>query len=349
MSKRDREKRISKKKIPMKKKNITNIAFLILFLVIVCLAGVLGIIKLRQEKGLDLSYAYDVEESLYGKHAEVNIQTAPTFASTLCVSNTDKGFEGINMSATGERAALFAVDDKKVLFAQGLHEKAYPASITKIMTAILAIKYGNMTDSVTISKNAVTLEEGSQLCGFQMGDIVTMEALFHGLIVYSGNDAAMAIAEQVGGSVENFVQMMNDEAQAIGATNTHFMNPSGLHDEEHYTSVYDIYLMLNEALNYQYFVDTMQLGSHTLSVKRGGDIQQLSFDSTDQYLTRESSPPVDVTVLGGKTGTTGEAGSCLAILSQNKYGEPFVSIVLGTPNKGVLYKDMNQLLGTINS
>ena len=225
----------------------------------------------------------------------------------------------------------------------------YPASITKIMTGILAVKYGNMEDIVTITEDMRNLEEGSTEIGLEPGDQVTMDELFHGLLIYSGNDAAMAIATNVGGTVENFVEMMNEEARSLGATNTHFVNPTGLHNEDHYTTVYDIYLMLNGALSYQHFVDVMQLSSYNMTFTRGDTEQVIHLDSTDQYMTRQVSAPKGVTVLGGKTGTTSDAGSCLALVSQNAYGEPFISIILHAPTKTALYDNMNQLLSQINS
>lgn len=341
---------MKKQQNAFRKKNIfMNRMFLVLFMIIVLLLGILSIIKIRQNKSLDMVKAYDVQKEFYGGDGDSNIQTTQTFAETLCVSNQDVGLNGLEINSSDEKVALFDVDDKEVMFAQNLHEKAYPASITKILTAILAIKHGNMDDTVTISKNAVTLEEGSQVCGFQAGDMVTMDELFHGLLVYSGNDAAVAIAEHIGGSEEAFVEMMNEEAKLIGATNTNFVNPHGLHDDNHYTTAYDIYLMLNEALKYQYFVDTMQLNVYNLAITRGDKTISIHLDATDQYLTGEESAPAGVTVLGGKTGTTSKAGACLAILSQNKYGKPYVSIVLGAQTKIILYEDMNQLLGKINS
>jgi D-alanyl-D-alanine carboxypeptidase len=339
-----------KKQNTFRKKNtLTNRLLLILFMVIILLLGILGIIKIRQNKSLDMVKAYDVQKVFHGETGESNIQITQPFAETLCVANEDIGLKGLEINSSEEKVALFNVDDTEVMFAQNMHQQAYPASITKILTAILAIKHGNMDDTVTISKNAVTLEEGSQVCGFKAGDMVTMDELFHGLLVYSGNDAAVAIAEHIGGSEEAFVDMMNEEAKRIGATNTNFVNPHGLHDDNHYTTVYDIYLMLNEALKYQYFVDTMQLNVYNIAITRGDKTLSIRLDATDQYLTGEESAPANVTVLGGKTGTTSKAGSCLAILSQNKYGKPYVSIVLGAQTKAVLYDDMNQLLGKINS
>lgn len=337
------------RRVRRKRKRILGSVLLILILTIAALAAIYGIMQLRQAKNLDMSYAYEHVVTPTDLEANSETQTAPAFAAGLCIVNGDKGMEGIELTNGNEKVALFDIDDKETLFAQQIHEPAYPASITKIMTAILAIKYGDMTDNVTISQNAVTLEAGSQVCKFQAGDVVTMDELFHGLLVYSGNDAAMAIAEHIGGTVDNFVKMMNDELMLIGATKTNFVNPSGLHDDNHYTTVYDIYLMLNEALKYPYFVDVMQLDVYYLSYKRGDAVITEKLDATDHYLTGETSAPAGVKVLGGKTGTTSLAGSCLAILSQNEYGEPFISIVLKAPTKAILYQDMNQLLAKINS
>ena len=341
-------KRPISKRTKRKKKVIRNSVILLFILVIAILTGIWGILKLQETKALDMSYAYEHEEPPVDLTTDADVQIAPAFADKLSVINGNKGLEGVNLTNANAKVALFNIDSKQAMYAQNIHEKAYPASITKIMTAILAIKYGDMNDMVTINQSDVTLEAGSQVCGFQPGDIVSMDELFHGLLVYSGNDAAMAIARHIGGSVDNFVKMMNEELQRIGATNTHFVNTHGLHDENHYTTVYDIYLMLNEALKYPYFVDVMQLGVYNLSYTRANETITVKLDSTDQYLTGEMASPMGVTVLGGKTGTTSLAGACLAILSQNEYGEPYISIVLGAKTKAILYHDMNQLLNKIN-
>ena len=146
-----------------------------------------------------------------------------------------------------QEGLLLDIKNKQVLYSKGAYDRVYPASITKIMTALLAFQYGNMEDVVTISEENITLEEGSQVIGFQVGDKVTMDELVHGLLVYSGNDAASAIATHIGGSTEKFVDMMNSYAAQLGCTRTHFTNPHGLQDENHYTTPYDIYLMLKEA------------------------------------------------------------------------------------------------------
>ena len=217
------------------------------------------------------------------------------------------------------------------------------------MTAMLALKYGNMNDVVTITQENLNLEEGSQVCGFWAGDQVTMDQLLHCLLVYSGNDAAAAIAEHVGGSTDGFVEMMNSYARELGCTGTHFTNPHGLQDENHYTTPYDIYLMLKEALNYPEFTQITQSGSYTVEYTHAdGSSASTTLLATDHYLTGEATPPKNVTILGGKTGTTDNAGNCLALLSQNAYGKPYISIVMGASTKDDLYEQMSSLLQNIN-
>jgi len=249
-----------------------------------------------------------------------------------------------------ERAALFDIQNKTLLFSKSLYEKSYPASITKIMTALVAMEHADMDEVVTITASDVALSADSQVCGLAEGDQIQMSELFHALLVYSANDAAMAIARTVGdGSVDTFVQMMNETAQSLGMTGTHFVNPHGLHNDDHYTTVYDIYLMLNEAMKHQEFTDITQLSNYTITyTSADGTQRQKWLDATDQYLTGESSAPKGVTILGGKTGTTDKAGACLALMVQNNYGEPYVSIVLDASNKPELYERMNQLLEKVN-
>lgn len=317
-------------------------------LVFVLIAGIAALAIVNKVNEKNLSFAYNVEEQMYGQQdTKLNAQKANAYASDLCVASSNIGLNGLSF-AQGTKAALFNLENDTVAFAHNIHEMAYPASITKIMTAIVALKHGNLDDVITISANALNLEDGSMEIGFRVGDRITLRELLHGLLIYSGNDAATAIAEHIGGTIEQFVAMMNAEALSLGATNTHFANPSGLHDENHYTTVYDIYLMLEEALTYDFFVKLMQMESYTISYTRGDETLKKRLDSTDQYLTNQVTAPKNVTVLGGKTGTTSDAGSCLALVSQNAYGELFISIVLKAQNKTQLYDYMNQLLSQIN-
>lgn len=340
------QKRLSKK--AQRKRKIKRTLFLGMFFVILLLAGVLGIFMLKGKQAVDAPMAFRLTTEVFGQTIGEDSLVAKGVAADLCVGAGDTPLEGIETQGE-ERAALFDIQDKKLLFSKSLYEKSYPASITKIMTALVALGKANMDEIVTIQAQDVQLEADSQVCGLAEGDQISMDQLFHALLVYSANDAAMAIARTVGGSVEGFVDMMNEEAQRLGMTGTHFVNPHGLHDEEHYTTVYDIYLMLNEAMKHQEFTDITQLSNYTINYKSADGTQmQKWLDATDQYLTGESSAPKGVTILGGKTGTTAKAGNCLALMVQNNYGEPYVSIVLNAENKPVLYERMNQLLEKVN-
>ena len=253
--------------------------------------GITALVLLRRSSQLDMTSAYSVKEEMYGTHgAEISTQKADSFASSYAVSSGNMSLEGVAISDT-TKAGLFDLDHESVMFAQNIHEKSYPASITKIMTAILAFKNGNMDDIVTIPAEALNQESGSTEIGFQEGDQVTLDELLHGLLIYSGNDAAVAIAQHIGGSVDQFVEMMNQEALERGATNTHFANPSGLQDENHYTTVYDIYLMLQEAMTYPHFLEIAQLSSYNLTCNRGEQEVTFHLDATDQYLTRQVTAP----------------------------------------------------------
>lgn len=144
-------------------------------------------------------------------------------------------------STAARAAVVMEASSKRVLYAKNPHMKLPMASTTKIMTAILAIEMGNLEDVVTVSPKAVGVE-GSSIY-LAKGERLTLEQLLYGLMLRSGNDAAVAIAEHIGGSVENFVRLMNRKAVQIGARNTNFVNPHGLHDDMHYTTAYDLALI----------------------------------------------------------------------------------------------------------
>ena len=341
----------SRKKKPAK--GIISVLNKLLILFVIIIAGLIALyvyLMIQDDRELDLSFQY--EEYLKDQSSLDNsftLQSGHSFAENLVVSDSAVYCDGVALSANYERGMLACIESNTSLFAQGIYEKVYPASITKIMTAIVAMKYGNMEDVVTITPEDLNLEEGSQVSDMVVGDTLTMEQLMNVLLVYSGNDAAMAISRTIAGSVEGFVDLMNQEAVSLGMTGTHFTNPHGLQDSEHYTTVYDIYLMLNEAYQYPLFREIIQQSSYTLTVTDAtGTQKSWRLDSTDKYLTGEHTLPAGVKLLGGKTGTTSEAGACLALITQNEYGIPYISIIVNAENKTNLYNDMDQLLFQIN-
>lgn len=233
-----------------------------------------------------------------------------------------------------------------MLFSKKIYKKMYPASITKIVTTLVTLKYGNLEDTVTFSHNAANVTEpGAKLCGFQEGDQIVLKDLLYSFLVFSGNDAGVAIAEHIGGSVEDFADMMNREVQDLGASGSHFVNPHGLHDDNHYTTVYDLYLVFHELLQYDTFMDAIHKASYVANyTDKDGKKQKKTFPSTDRYLIGTASPPKGITVVGGKTGTTQKAGSCLILYSKDIKGDGYISVVLHAAGGESLYLQMNKLL-----
>ena len=143
--------------------------------------------------------------------------------------------------------------------------------------------------------------------------------------------------------------MMNAQAKEIGATHSHFVNPHGLHDDNHYTTAYDIYLFFNELVkNYGSFVDIISQGIVKIEYKGpDGSYASRTFTSTDRYLVGTQTPPEGVSVIGGKTGTTGLAGSCLVLYSEGENTHKYISVILKAATGDDLFTQMNDLLSKI--
>ena len=262
-------------------------------------------------KMYDTSSVYGITHSMASTDVEM-------FAKDLCVAGTeDLGTSAVDSQVAGA-AGAFNLTDKSVVYAQQLHEKMYPASTTKIMTAYIACLEGNLDDYYTVSANAVKQDSDSSTINLKEGDVISLRDLLYGLMLRSGNDAAIAIAEGLSGDVESFVDKMNNTAKSIGATNTHFVTPNGLHDENHYTTVYDMYLILNEAMKNETFYTIFTASNYTASYTSGGSAKTAEWNTTNQYTTGKITTPSGFTVIGGKTGTTGAAGYCLVLLSENE-------------------------------
>lgn len=325
------------------KKSIWNRLLAIVIVLVAALSALALYMSYEQERSLDIFSPYPP-----GSLSSADNETADTFASEFVRSRAFEDMEGFEPTGGAERIALFDTDTNSVLYAHSVYEKAYPASLTKIMTALLAIKYGNMEEVVTMEAVDYDLEEGSQNSNMVAGDKVTMDQLLKLMLVYSANDAANAIARTVSGSVEAFVNLMNEEARQLGMTGTHFMNPHGLHDDEHYTCAYDVYLMLNAAMDYPKFNEIIRMSSYMLDVTRGDSVVSYYYESTDEFLTGLKAVPEGVVLWGGKTGTTPQAGACLALIAQNEKGVPYIAVIMNADKKTILYDDMSALLSHIN-
>ena len=290
---------------------------------------------------------YDLYEDSFAYGLTVN---APDTSSNLmgeglCITDgSNIGMDAVD-SQIASSAALFNVDTGEVLYSQNVLEQIYPASTTKILTAYIAIKYGDLNQEITVSEEACKQDSDSSVCNLNPGDVLTLRQLLYGLMLRSGNDAAIAIAEGISGSSELFANRMNEEAKKLGATHSHFVTPNGLHDDEHYTTAYDMYLIFNSAIKLQDFVEILQTVSYDVYYKDiNGEDQQQTWANTCGYLSGNYESPDNVTVLGGKTGTTGQAKYCLVCLCKNEKNERLVSMVYHADSRGNLYYLMNEIL-----
>ena len=294
-----------------------------------------------------LRVPFDKDNVVFGIPGDIAVtDTAPGFASDLCVTDRDIGGGLISLDAYS--AGLYDLTGTEILYSRDAFTKRSPASLTKIMTALVTLKYGNLDDIVTVTDTAKDIEFGSSVCDIKTGDQLTLRQLLYGMMIASGNDASMMIAEHVGGSVAQFVRMMNDEARSLGATRTQFTNPHGVTDSEHYTCVYDLYLIFHEAMKYDIFLDVISRINYYAEYRNAqGNAVAVTWESTNHYFTGEASLPDNVIVFGGKTGTTDDAGACLALLAKDLYGNPYLALILHANDKDQLYVEMNRLLSLI--
>ncbi|WP_425350432.1 D-alanyl-D-alanine carboxypeptidase family protein [Clostridium sartagoforme] len=237
---------------------------------------------------------------------------------------SDISLEDINpnkpLRVSARNAIALDAKTKEVLWDQNGYEIVPMASTTKILTCLIAINYGNLERKVTISKNAASIR-GSTV-GFRPGEEVTMRELLFGLMFRSGNDAAIAIAEDIGGSIEGFSNIMNDFAKSLGILDSHFESPHGLDSAKHYSSAYDLAILTSKAMEYPEFRECV--GEKTISKDKYNFTRDYS--NINKILHR--IPDAN----GVKTGYTGGAGKCL-VSSVNHNGRNIIIVVLNSVDR----------------
>lgn len=283
-------------------------------------------------------------DTYYAKNAAESDDTLSGIASELAVISESEATDP-NYQSNDYADLLINDSTREVLESYHCFDKLYPASITKVMTALLTLENGNMDDEITLKHDIVLTEDGAVISTLAKGDTVTVSQVFHTMLVKSANDCAVILAEYVAGSEKAFVDKMNARAKELGATHTHFANTNGLHDNNHYTTAYDLYLIFREAVKYDTFVDTVSSKDYTMTYTKAAGTQFNEYmQSTNHYLLNEFPVPDGVVMYGGKTGTTSMAKSCLILMTENKKGERFFSVVLGAETKDALYASMTDLL-----
>ena len=226
-------------------------------------------------------------------------------------------------------ALLYDLNSDTLVFAQNIDEQLFPASLTKVVTCLLTLEMEEDLDTVvTVTSAGLKGQEpGGPNVALKVDEQMTVRDLLYCLMVKSGNDAASVLAVHNSGSIEAFVEVMNQRAAELGCTGTHFMNPHGLHHDEHYTTARDMARILKEAMRYPVFEEIFTTKEYTVPATNLSEARELK---TTNYLIRSNGYPVvtDSRVLGGKTGNTSKAGRCLVALSE-KEGMRLISVILG--------------------
>ena len=301
-------------------------------------------------KQVILPFDISSQETAFSFETSNENNTAAPFAADIAVPDGDleAGEEVSGGPDSYGSAILVDTANANTMYSKNALAVLYPASMTKVLTAIVAVKNSSPDEVYTADESCVFTEGDVQKIGLKSGDSMTMDQALHLLLIYSANDVAQLIAVNVAGSTEKFAEMMNEEARHIGATNSNFVNPHGLQDENHYTTAYDMYLLFNEAIKHEEIVQVIGTPSYSTVFKHSdGSEASFSCDNTNRFLKGTAIAPLNVNVVGGKTGTTLAAGGCLVMLSKDQGGNNYISCVMKGNTIDVTYDKTSALLGLI--
>ena len=291
------------------------------------------------------------------------------FAGTAFYDNTVKAEEGEGSDTEGESSTETEIDPTvqtndipgwpqgdavesdaaicmdgntgAVLYGKNIEKQEYPASITKIMTVLLALENGNLDDTVTFSENAVySIEYGSAHLGLTEGEELTLEQCLYGIMLASANEISNAVAEHIGGSVEKFADMMNQKAEELGCVNTHFVNPNGLHDDNHYTCAYDMALITQAAMKYDKFREIIHTQEYCYP--ETNLVKEKRYFANHHGMLMDESRAYDG-FIGGKTGYTDEAWNTL-VSTAERDGMLLISVVLHANGQDIEYGNTKTVL-----
>ena len=221
----------------------------------------------------------------------------------------------------------------RVLYAKNPDLRLMPASTTKLMTALVVIEKAHFTDVVTVSQRAASAPPTR--AGLKAGDKVTIETLLYAALMKSANDAAVALAEGVAGSEEEFVRLMNRKALAIGANDTHFINANGLPGKGQYITAYDLSKIMRQAIKYPVLKEILGTRITEISTETG---KTMFIKNTNKLLWSDEE------LLGGKTGYTNQARHCF-VCAGERAADTLIVALLGSPRRELLWKETEELLG----
>ena len=247
----------------------------------------------------------------------------------LVFAESDNSVENeVDLEINSPVALLIESETGTILYEKKAFDKMYPASTTKIMTAILALENCDLNDIATVSRDAVmSVPVDYTNANLQVGEELTIKDLLYAFLIPSANDCGYVLAEHIAGSTEKFAEMMNLKATELGCKNTNFTNPSGIHDDNHYSTAYDLALIGRYAMKNETFREIVSTSSYNLPATNKYDSTDRRFVSTN-FLIRESQTKYYYEYATGvKTGFTDEAGDCV-VASAKKDGIEYIAVIL---------------------
>lgn len=253
--------------------------------------------------------------------------TVPPTTTTTVTTTTATSADGFQPGRIYSKyVLLYRVEDGEVIYEQAADKRMYPASMTKMMTMWLAIRHLPLEQEVTVSADIFPALYEASKAGFQPGEVVTVKDLLYGAMLPSGGEAAVMLAVALDGSEAAFAERMNQEAQRIGMADTHFVNATGLHDDNHYSTARDVLLLLRTVLQNETFREIFSTAEYTTSPT---NLHPNGLHLRSTFL-KHWNPALleDGKVYGGKTGFTDQAGRCLASAAE-KHGLHYLLVTAG--------------------
>ncbi len=282
--------------------------------------------KKRLTRFLPFLLAFTIALPSYSVFAEEENQAKETQTNETNETQADETTANDTLSLAAETAVLIDAASGEILYDKDADKKMYPASITKLMTILLALENGKLTDEITFSHDAVyNIEPGSAHIAILEGETLTLEQVLRAIILRSANEASNGVAEYVDGSVEAFAKHMTERAKELGCTNTNFVNANGLFDENHYTTAHDMALIARELLKHEEYRSMMSETDY--------EIPPTNLQTETRYLhgQHQMLNPNSIyyykDAIGGKTGYTVEAGNTLVTYAERD-GLTLIAVVM---------------------
>ena len=270
-----------------------------------------------------------------------NVLTSTLF---LCIIFTNLStFAAEELKVEAEAAIIAEPTTGKIIYETESEEQNYPASVTKILTAILVLENCKLDDVATCSQTALSnIPSAYVVAPLMVGEEMRVEDLLYALMLKSANDAAYVLAEHVGKTTEGFSEMMNNKAKEIGCKGTHFVNPNGVHSDDHYTTAYDMYLIAKYAMQNEEFRKIVSTEEYTLPATNKYTATDRVMKNTNYFLNKNSKF-YNENVKGIKTGTTTQAGNCL-VTDFEKDGIEFIAVILGAKTSDSKFTETEKML-----